>query len=271
MVSQIDEQTEKALNDEAEEINSRNATPALEEQAAEEVTEAEVEPTGETEEEVTETAGEEPKKGFQSRVRELNQKARAAEERAKSLEDKLAELTNPTPQPGFSQSGQNQTQYDPNEPLIAPGEEIDINELNRRQTAREQRILQQADSMAQIRAKQSEAITRINSEASEVIRAYPELDPESESFDKELSDTIAEATEAYVKANPYSASVKKFVGRLMKPLKGAVDREVGQATASIAKQASQTALRPNSIRKPEKQAAEKSIAELEAELGIINS
>jgi len=103
------------------------------------------------------------------------------------------------------------------------------------------------------------------------VRTYSQLDPDSDNFDQELSDVITEATEAYVKANPYTASVKKFVAKLMKPYKGAVEKEVGQASEQIAKQASQAALRPTSVRKPEKSAAEKSIAELEDELGLVIS
>lgn len=264
MVFNIDEETQKALNQEAEEINSRNATPALETNATEEVDQTES-----TEEvEPTETEGrEESKKGYQARVQELNQKAKAAEERARSLEQKLAELTSPV---GF-QEGTNIPPYNPLEPLVAPGEEIDVNELNKRQSAREQRILQQASANAQLIAKQSEAINRINSEASEVVRLYPQLDPDSDNFNRELSDIVAEATEAYVKDKPYTASVKQFVAKLMKPYQRAADKEVSQASENIAKQVSQAALRPTSIRKEEKQASEKSIAELEAELGIVIS
>jgi hypothetical protein len=57
----------------------------------------------------------------------------------------------------------------------------------------------------------------------------------------------------------------------MKPYKAAITREVGQATENIAKQVSETALRPTSVRKPEKAAGDKTLAELEQELGIVNS
>lgn len=261
----MDSEETRALNEEAEAINRRNATPALEEDTAEEVAEPNVEPTGEAVEEPTETAGE-PKKGAQTRIRELNQKAKAAEERAHSLEQRIAELTNPVGLPTPQMPA-----YDPQEPLIAPGEEIDVTELNRRQTIREQKLLQQATANAHLIAKQNEAINRINNEASMAMRKYPELDPDNENFDEELSETIADAVLGVIQTNPYSASVTKFVDRLMKPYKGAVAKQVGQATENIAKQVSQAALRPTAIRKQEKTAAEKTIAELEAELGIVQS
>lgn len=238
----------------------------MEEDAPEEVVTEEAEVATEVEPEVTETEGEQPKKGSEARIRELNAKAKAAEQRAQSLEEKLAEITKPV---GFQE--QQVPQFNPQEPIVAPGEEIDAVELERRLQAREQRILAQADARSELRQKQSEAINRINSEASEVIHKYPQLNPESEQFDPELSDVITEAVEAYVKASPYTASVKQFTARLMKPYQGAVSREVGKATENIAKQVSQAAHRPTSIRKEEKTASEKSIAELEAELGFYNS
>lgn len=257
----IDNNELLALNEEAEEINSRAESPALEE-TAEEVIEEAVETTVEAEPKVTETVEEEePKKGFQNRVRELNAAKKAAEERAQSLEEKLAELTRPVgPTP--------QVSYDPLEPIVADGEEISVAELNKRVAARDAKLLQQADARSELRQRQSEAISRINSEANAVIGQFPELNPDHEDFNKELSDTITEATEAYIKASPYTASVKTFVAKLMKPYKRAVTNEIGKATENIARQVSQAALRPTSIRKEEKTANEKSIKELEAELGV---
>lgn len=222
-------------------------------------------PTEQTTEETNSEASEgveteeRPKKGAQSRIKELNSKV-------KSLEEKLAELTSPV---GLQNDFQ--PQFNPTEPIVADGEEISVAELNQRIALRDQRLLQQASANSELRIKQTEAVNRINSEAVSVIRKYPQLDPENENFDQELSDSITEATEAYVKSAPYSASVSKFVDKLMKPYTRAVEKEVGKATANIAKQVTEAALRPTSIQKTEKTAAEKSIAELEQELGIVNS
>lgn len=255
-----------AVNEQVGEEANLDTTPVPEQEATEEVFDTPAESTDEAEVETTETDGE-PKKGAQSRIKELNTRAKSAEERAKSLEVKLAELTNPERvEPSF-----NPAYNAPQAPIVAPGEEIDADEFERRLQARDQRILQQAEARGELRQRQSEAINRINSEASEVIRAFPELDPDSDSFNSELSETVTEAIEAYVKVNPYTASVKQFATKLMKPYQRAVAREVGQASENIAKQVSQTALRPTSVRKQEKTASEKSIAELEADLGIHQS
>lgn len=268
----IDPEEQKALNQEAEEINSRVTTPVAEQNAPEEIRTDQAEVATEAETESVETEGQ-PKKGFQARVQELSAKAKAeaearqaAEARAQSLEARIAELTNPV---GF-QGGQPST-FNPQEPVVAEGEEITATELNRRIAERDSKLLQIADARSELRQKQSEAVNRIRTESNEVIREYPELDPSNEAFNPELSEAVSEATEAYIRKNPYSASVKGFVAKLMKPYKGAVAKEVGQARENIAKLVSQAALRPTTIRKEEKTANEKSIEELEAELGIVYS
>ena len=236
-------------------------TTPVSEEVPEETVETPVESTEETKEETVETE-EEPKKGAAQRIRELDEKAKtavaeadAAKAESKSLADKLAELTG-----SVEPSGQ-VPQY---VPQVEPGSEVSTEQY-------QQDVLRSADALVTLKIKQSEAVNRINNEAQDVIRKYPELDPKSDSFNKELSDTITEATDAYVSKSPYTASVSKFVEKLMKPYKGSVAKEVGEATETIAKQVSEAALRPTSIRKSEKAASEKSIAELEQELGVVQS
>lgn len=194
-------------------------------------------------------------KGANQRIRELNQRVKASEEKAKSLAERLAEVTQPT---GL---GQDKPAY---KPQLEPGTEITPEQY-------QDDVAKTAQSRVDLAIAQNNAINRINNESSAVVVKYPQLDPESEHFDKELSDAVTEATEAQVRLNPYSASVIKIVDKLMKPYKGAVAKEVSQVSENIAKQASETALRPTSVRQPEKPAKEKSIAELEQELGVVNA
>lgn len=260
---------DKALN-KVEEENNLDATPAPEVKASEEVPKPKAEPTGEAKEKGKET-GERPKKGYSQRVRELNAKAKEAEAKAtraeakaQSLEGKLSELTAPQ-EPKFEKP------VEPSEdkPILAPGEEIDPYQLEERLQAREKRILQRAKSDAELISKQSDAVNRINTEASEVVKRYPELDPESDTFNKDLSDSVTEAAEAHVRANPYSASVKTFVAKMMKPYRRAVTKEAGKVTEKVAKQASETALRPTSVKGGEKKFEELTIEEMEKKLGIV--
>lgn len=253
---------DQALNEVADENSV--ATSPVDEIKAEgevEVPDADNASTEAQPEQSTETG--ESKKGFSNRVRELVKERNEARNEVKSLQQRMAELTRP-------EEELKMPEYK-SEPIVNPGEEIDANELNRRIAERDQKILRNVDAIAQLRTKQSEAIMRINRESEEVMGLYPQLNPESEDFDQELSESITEATEAYVSKNPYSASPKSFVAKLMKPYTRAVSKEVGKVSESLAKQASETALRPTSLRKAEKPASEMTTAELEAKLGIVQA
>lgn len=224
---------------------------STQEQTTEEVPLTEPEATAEGTEEKTETE-ETHKKGAQTRIRELNAKAKSAEERAQSLEQKLAELTNQV----------DSVQEAPFVPQVDANGEISQDQYKRD-------VQTSAMSAAQLLIKQNNAINRINQEAKEAVQKYAQLDPDSELFDKELSDSVTEATEALVRANPYTASPKKFVDSMMKPYLRSVTKEVGKVTENLAKQVSETATRPTSVStKGGKANHEKSIEELEAELGI---
>jgi hypothetical protein len=225
-------------------------TPSVEENPTEEVVTGESTEASETPTETNET-GESTSKGANQRIRELNAKAKAAEEKAQSLAQRLEELT-----------GSNEPMGQPYTPSVEPGSEISSEQY-------EQDVMRAADGLVNLRLKQQEAISRIKSESVEAVRKYPELDPDSEDFNKELSDTVFDATEAFISKSPYSASVGKFVDRLMKPYQRAVTKEVGKATENLAKQVSQAALKPTQVRSEVKSDKDKTIAELEAELGTV--
>jgi hypothetical protein len=258
------EEENMALNESVEVENDTVDTPSTEQEATGDSNEVEAESINETDTEDTETE-EGDKKGYSNRVRELNARAKKAEQEAKSLATKLAEMSSTGNQPEYDFSRVDEG------PIVQPGEEIDAAELDRRLRERESRMIQRTDALVQLRGKQQEAISRINKEANDVMSLYPELNPESKSFNKDLSDAISEATESFVMRNPYSASVSSFVGKMMRPYKGAVSKSVGSMTESVVKQVSEAALRPNTVRKEEKPAGEKSIAELEAQLGVVQA
>lgn len=248
-----------ALKEDAGEETSLDTTPVPETKATEEVLETpvETESTEEVKPEVEKTETEEDsKKGANQRIRELNERAKEAEAKAQSLADRLAEITGSVePNAGFNQ---------PYRPQVEPGAEIS-------QEQYQQDVMRQADSLVTLRLKQQEAVNKINTEANDAVRKYPQLDPSSDSFDKELSDSVTEATEGHIKNNPYGAKVSQFVEKLMRPYQRAVNKEVGKVTENIAKQVSQTALRPTSVRQTEKAPEDMTIQELEDKLGIVQS
>lgn len=240
----MDNQDELALNPIEGEETPVITPPVDEQQTAEETPIDSVAEASETEDTVVETEPKVPKKGANARIGELVGEV-------KSLKQRLAEVTAPEAS---------------NPPV--PSQAINLDAEVTPEQYR-QHVLQTASNMVDLKLKQSEAISRIDKESLEVMRAYPQLDPDSDKFDKELSETISEAIEAQVKLNPYSASVKKFADRLMKPFIKAVSNGVAQEKETITKQVSESALRPTAIRTPEKTAADLSIAELEAKLGIV--
>lgn len=224
--------------------NTEEATQAESESASPEA----VKPEEKQPDEEAET-GEGSKKGAQARIKELNAEKKAAVQEAQSLKEKLAEITGSIEPHQYT-------------PQVQPGQEVTPEQYK-------QDVIRSADAIATLRVKQSETINRINSEASEAVKKYPQLDPDSDSYDKELSSTVTEAVEAMVRQNPYSASVKKFVDRLMKPYERAVTNEVGKATERIAKQVTETALRPTQVKGGEKKTEDMTPAELEAKLGVV--
>jgi hypothetical protein len=246
----IDQQT---LNEEVVEPNLE--TSSVEEpSSSEEIVTPDTEATAQVPETSIETE-ESPKKGAQKRIQELVTERNTERERAKSLEQQLAELT------GSVEPTVPQGQYTP---------QFDSNEID--PVKYQQEVVKSAVSAAQLVVKQGEAINRINNEATQVIRKYPELDPDNAAYDPELSEMVTKQTLKLVKAEPYTASPKSIVEELMRPYKRLVTKEVGKARENIAKQVSQTATRPTSVSTGGgKSHQEKSIAELEAELGIVQS
>jgi hypothetical protein len=198
-----------------------------------------------TETEVTEGAPKESnRKTADSRIRELVAEKKEAEAKAESLAEQVKKFTAPQPQT-----------YTP-APASEDGE-LTYEELMRRQ-----------DALIQIRLAQQDNIHRVQSEATEAIKAYPELDPESDSFDSELSEAISKATLSHIQANP-TAPVREFVTSLMKPYKRAVERQAAGQAEALTKQASQQAMRPTQVQEQEKPFSELSLDEMRAKLEVV--
>lgn len=245
---------------ENQDVNEGEITPvapSTTDQSTEEIKEPTEEVATETEGTEVETA--ESNKGANQRIRELVSEKKQAEQRAKSLADRLAEVTNPV---GF------QGAKAPYQPQYEPGAEISPEQYQADVDSRANAII---DAKMELKIKQNDAVNRINNESLAVVRKYSQLDPDHADFNKELSEAVTEAVEARVLSNPYTASPQQIAEKMMKPYLGAVAKEVGKVTENITKQVSETALRPTSVRKTEKSANEKSIAELEAELGIVQA
>lgn len=227
-------------------------SPTTEEKTVQptEVTEAPKAPETEVKEEGQKVAEPKPvEKRIHKLVDERNREREEKESLARQVEELTAQLS----------GGQgNTSQYTPQ---IEPGAEVTQDQYK-------QDVVRTAQSIAQLEVAKERLIDRINKEASESMSTHPELDPKSEVFDKELSDTITESVRAQIQVNP-SASVKKLVNNLMKPYRHSVEKKVAEETANVARQVSESALRPTQVKATEKPFNELSEKEMEASLGVV--
>lgn len=233
------------------------------EPSAEEVVPSTESPTAkddpETEDSSEAEAEEEPKskKDYSTRVRELNEKAKAEKARADSLAEQVRKLTQ-----GYD-TGMPQYQYQQEAKQYYNPETGEIDAV-----AFEQNVLSRAQAITNLQIQASRNAERVSREAEETIKSYPELDPDSDSFDEELSASVSEAGMAYVRANP-TQSLKKFVDGLMKPYRRSIENGVGEQREAIAKQVSEKALRPTQSPKGEKPLESLTPEELEERLGRV--
>lgn len=264
----MDDLTQKVLNEIPEPETEETESPTVEKNDTE-VQETES-PASETEsqetvEQPTEDADQRPKKGAEKRIRELNSQVKQERAKNESLSRQIEALTGSGEPQGLTPPP---VGYDPNKPLIAPGEEVTPEEFSRRQAIRDQWLLRQADNNARFREMVRETTSRISQESKDAEQSYPQLNPDSPEYDEELANSVSQGALAFVRANP-TGSLKQFVDGLMKPYQRSLDKSVASRQGEIAKQASQSALRPNQIPSTDKKAEDMSIDELEKKLGVV--
>jgi hypothetical protein len=235
--SPVSEESEGEVTDEA--ASTEEAQPESEGE------EAEPEPTGEEEAEVS--PKEEGRKTAQSRIRELNAKKKAAEEKVESLAEQVKKLTS----------------------YRQPEEFIPQNQASQETDLTYEELMRRQDALIQLRLAQQENVHRVQTEAVEAIKSYPELDPDSDSFDSELSESVSQAVLAKVQADP-TASVTGFVGNLMKPYRRSLEKQAAGQKETLTKQVSEQAMRPTQVQEQEKPFSELSIEEMEEKLGVVH-
>lgn len=221
---------------------------------AEETSET-TEPTGS---ETTEGSQADDKKGANARIRELAREKNEYKAKSESLADQMAKLTQ-----GVSPL----EQYAPQQaPAYQPPQEDQA--ITREQY--EMDVMRRADALVTLKLKQQEHINRVNQESSEVIAKYDQLNPDSDKFDRDLSETLTDTILRVVKADP-TASVKKIAESFMKPYTRSVQQQVGEATEDVAKQAKQSAVKPTGTKVAEKPFGSLSLAEMEKKLGVMQT
>ena len=243
------------------EPNPNPTSPVEEKKLSEEVTkEPEAEDTRPGEP-VAETGKDESKKGFSNRVRELNAKAKEAEEKVEVLEEKNKSLTETVRELTGSEEPSGQPQINPD---IKPGDEVSLEKY-------QQDVVKAADGIVTLKLGQYKAVDRVNRQAEVALKKHPQLNPDNESFNKELSKSVAVAVEAHIKADPYKANVVKFVDTMMEPYNKAVTNEVDKATETLAKQVTSAAVKPTSVSNVgDKEFKDLSTKQMEDKLGVVH-
>lgn len=236
---------EESPTSEVSEVEDTQVESTEESPAESEGEEVEAESTESVETEGT--PRDENRKTAKSRIRELVTEKKEAEAKAESLADQVKKLTAYKPNNEFLPQPQQQPEQS----------EMTYEELMRRQ-----------DALVQIRLAQQENVHRVQQEALEAIKAYPELDPDSDNFDSELSESISQATLAKIQSDPTSP-VRKFVDGMMKPYKRSLEKQASDQKETITKQVSQQAMRPTQVQEQEKPFSELSIEEMEKKLGVV--
>lgn len=127
--------------------------------------------------------------------------------------------------------------------------------------------------------KRQMALDRFESDSELVLKDYPELNPDSESYDEELATTLADAYwESHVVKDAngnfvrINKSLKDFTSQMIKPYRNALNKGAVRTSEALQQQASESPVTPESSKSSDSKAFEDlSIAEMEARLGIVRN
>lgn len=196
-----------------------------------------------TEEEAKPEEDEKKETGASKRIQGLVRDKKQLQEKVEDLSTKLETFT------------QGLNNYEPNIPNSGEGErDLTLDDLR---------------ALTRMEIEKEKAINRINNEAKEAVSKYPQLDPNSDSFDPDLNDSVTTAVYHAVRGNP-TTSVTSLVDKLMKPFKKSVESAIASEKSNLAKQAAESAMRPSShVDKTEKSVEDMSIEEIKEKYGVV--
>lgn len=180
--------------------------------------------------------------GAQKRIHKLVDERDRYKQEAETLSSKLAEFT----------AG---TQGQPAYQLPEEGGEREL-------------TLEDLRTIARLEVEKERTINRINTQAREAIRNNPVLDKDSDQFDPDVNEAVTTAVFNEIQLDP-SKDVEKLTEKYLRPYRKAAEKAVGQEKSTLAQQAAETALRPSNVKPVDKSFSEKSIKEMEAELGLV--
>lgn len=252
-----------AENEQVESVSTPEEAPATETKTPGTSVEPD-EPTGDVPEEKSEeTDSPEPekasKKSAQGRIKQLNNELKQERQKRSAIEEQIESIMEENKRNPFSPLNMpNPTQGR----LAQPNERGEI-------TYEDYQRDVQNNAKAAVEAVLSQQ--QLKREALEVVRENPELDPNSESFDPDLSEAITEAVAAKHRLSS-NLSIRETVNKLLKPYKKAAEKAIDSQKRDLVSQVASGGIRPGSSPSPEsenKQFEELSLEEMESKLGKV--
>lgn len=241
----------------AENIEVESPTP---EETPTPETETPVEPSVEVES-TTEDAEPEKvaKKSAQGRIQQLNSKLKEEQRKRSALEERVNSIVQENEENPFSPV--NMPLNDPRSGRLAqPNQNGEITYEDY------QRDVQQS-AKATVKAVLDQQ--KLKQEALEVVKEYPQLDPNSNQFDEDLSDAVTEAVEAKHRFSR-DLSIKSTVDKLMKPYRKAAEQAVDSERINVVKDMASSGIRPSSNPTPvSKEPDNETLEQMEARLGKV--
>jgi hypothetical protein len=197
----------------------------------------------------TKTEGGKKLSGAEKRIHTLVDERDKERQKAQDLEQKLTELTS-----GVETPARNIPQYQPAEGASQGGErELTLDDLR---------------AIARLEVEKERTVNRINTQAIEAIKLNPELDKKSDQFDSEINEAVTTAVWLEIQKDP-SKDVLKLTEKYMRPYRKAAEKAVGAEKEELTRQVNDEALHPNVIKPVDKKFEDKSIKEMEEELGVV--
>lgn len=228
--------------------------PAEETQPAVAEAEGSDEPTAETTPEADSTDGAERPSRLERRFSKMSQKIRSLAEENQNLQGQ--------------QYGQPASQAPPYAPPYQPGQEVTYDQY---QTD----MVNTVAAIAQLEAQKlrqefvaKERAENFDRDVMSIEQRYPQLNEDSPEYDPKLSEKIATMYEKLATKSP-DIRLREIADDIMDVAARQSAKSTAKVTKKIAQQAAETAIQPDTGNKPvQKTAKEKSLDELEAELGF---
>lgn len=258
-----DEQEIEAQTSTGGEETAVTETPAVEEQTPTEPQEESEETSASTEQTEEESTGEEEqpvtnKRSAEGRIKQLVGERDSLKKQLESYTENSRYVS----ANDFSQEQQDMLD-------VNPGEELTVEEYKKRLQQAEERGASRAQSLVQLEMARQRRLDQIDRDIHKVEDDFPQLNPDSDDYDPDLSKAVTKALKQMVN-NDINTDVYKEVEGFMKPYQRARKSISAEEKKEAAKQIAESASRPSSPSVPKSgQEGKKTWKDIEKEVGIV--